>query len=596
MLSLQSMPMLPMHATGQSPDPASWLTAAMTKHSEGQLDEAIGLYRRCEQAGIEHAGLFYALALALQQQGDHSQALDYYERVNRLDPSNADAWMNAGVALATQGAREEAIARYELAIEANPALAMAYFNRGLAHQESARPQQACEDYQQALAIDPNQASWWYNLGAAREECGDSEAAMQAYQRAVGLRPNYPEAYCNAGVVLRSLGRYEASVMWLDAAIRLKPDYAEAFSNRGLALKDGGDIDAAAASFDRAIELKEDYANAYLNKAFSLLLHDRYEQAWPLYEWRFRSSQAFKSAHNFIQDPWTGQGSLAGKTLLIHSEQGLGDNLQGLRYVQPALAQGARIVLALPQALVSLAQRIAANLVVIDEDRIAADRSLQAIVDACDVRCSIMSLPLAFQTTLKTIPQAKGYLSAMPERIRLREEQLAWALHASPEAPDAMGGESQSRRLRIGLVWRGKSLPDPHRSVDLAQLCAHLPQGPLYVSLQQSHSDEDHSLMQERGDIVSFGKHLESFDDTAALASCLDLSLCIDTSVAHLLGALGLPAWLILRRQADWRWGRERSHSPWYESLRLYRQTRHNDWSSVLPRLEADLRHWLSGKA
>ena len=582
---------------------SDWLSIAVKLHSDGQLNEAISYYRRCEHAGIEHAGLFYALGLALQQQGQIGDAIGYYERASALDPSHADALMNAGVALATLGERDEAIKRYDLATRANPSLAVAYFNRGLAHQESNRPRQACQDYEQALVIDPNQPSWWYNLGAAQEQCGDSEAAMQSYRRAVGLRPNYPEAYCNAGVVLRTLGRYSESVLWLDAAIRLKPDYAEAYSNRALSLKDDGLIDEAVASFDHAITLKEDYANAYLNKAFSLLLYDRYEEAWPLYEWRFRSSQAFKSAHKFKQAAWTGQVSLSGKTLLIHSEQGLGDNLQGLRLVEQALDAAKVVYLTLPQSLVSLAEGLSPKLVVIPEEVIERQFSdyqpsehqltannqtkhhqasreqntYHALIEICDFRCPIMSLPLAFKTTVNNIPHPKGYLKASAERIALWNERL---------------DQGQAVK-RVGLVWRGKALPDPHRSIDFSMLSQYLPQGPLYVSLQQVHNDADLALMKARGDVLSFGEQLETFEDTAALASCLDLSICIDTSLAHLLGGLGLPAWLMLRRQADWRWGRERHHSPWYESLRLYRQARHNDWTSVLPKVEADFKHWLS---
>lgn len=594
---------------------SDWLSIAVKLHSDGQLDEAISYYRRCEHAGIEHAGLFYALGLALQQLGQIGDALGYYERASALDPGHADALMNAGVALATLGERDEAIKRYDLATRANPSLAVAYFNRGLAHQESNRPRQACQDYELALVIDPNQASWWYNLGAAQEQCGDSEAAMQSYRRAVGIRPNYPEAYCNAGVVLRTLGRYSESVLWLDAAIRLKPDYAEAYSNRALSLKDDGLIDEAVASFDHATTLKEDYANAYLNKAFSLLLYDRYEEAWPLYEWRFRSSQAFKSAHSFKQTAWTGQVSLSGKTLLIHSEQGLGDNLQGLRFIEQALAAAKAVYLTLPQSLVSLAEGMSPKLVVIPEEVIERQLSdyqpsqnqpsenqltahnqtkhqqapheqdtYQALIETCDFRCPIMSLPLAFKTTINNIPHPRGYLKASAERIALWNERIAlWN--------DRLD-QGQAVK-RVGLVWRGKALPDPHRSIDFSLLSQYLPQGPLYVSLQQIHSDADLALMKARGDVLSFGEQLESFEDTAALASCLDLSLCIDTSLAHLLGGLGLPAWLMLRRQADWRWGRERHHSPWYESLRLYRQSRHNDWTSVLPQVEADFKHWLS---
>jgi hypothetical protein len=562
----------------QGPD---WLAIAFKLHSQGQLDEAIHLYRQCEQAGLEHAALFYALGLALQQQGHAGEALGYYERASALDPNHADAFMNAGVALATLGARDEAIARYDRAIAANPALAVAHFNRGLAHQESARPQLACQDYEQALAIDPNQPSWWYNLGAAQDQAGDPQAAMQSYRRAVGLRPNYPEAYCNAGVVLRGLGRYSQSVLWLDAAIRLKPDYAEAYSNRALALKDDGLIDEAVASFDRAITLKDDYANAYLNKAFSLLLYDRYAEAWPLYEWRFRSSQAFKSAHSYRQAPWSGQVPLEGKTLLIHSEQGLGDNLQGLRFIGQALDAAQAVYLTLPQTLVSLAAGISPRLVVMAEEALQAEGSASALAHGSDFRCPIMSLPLAFNTTLDNLPHPGGYLKASAERIAHWQARLTQAA--------GMAGQ----RKRVGLVWRGKALPDPHRSIDPRLLSQHLPEGPLYVSLQQVHSDADRAVLGARGDVVMLGEALESFEDTAALASCLDLSLCIDTSVAHLLGALGLPAWLMLRRQADWRWGRERTHSPWYESLRLYRQRRHNDWASVLPQIEEDLRHWLS---
>jgi len=411
--------------------------------------------------------------------------------------------------------------------------------------------------------------------------------MKAYRRAVGLKPNYPEAFCNAGAALRSMGRYEASVMWLDAAIRLKPDYAEAYSNRALALKDDGQINAAVESFDIATKLKEDYANAYLNKAFSLLLYDRYEAAWPLYEWCFQSTQAFKSAHNYRQEAWNGDVPIAGKTLLIHSEQGFGDTLQGLRYVPLAIAQGGKVMLALPQSLCAIAQRMAPEAQVMAEELIEQDPALQKRAASADLRCMFMSLPLAFQTTLESIPAAEGYLKADPQAV----EHYRQALDRL-EQDMTMAQVPGRKRPRIGLVWRGKALPDPHRSISFELLSAYLPKGPLYVSLQQVHRDEDVAIMRERGDVIAFGEARADFDQTAALASCLDLNLCIDTSVAHLLGALGLPTWILLRRQADWRWGRDREYSPWYRSLKLYRQKVHNDWTSVLPRLQSDLSDWV----
>ena len=348
-----------------------------------------------------------------------------------------------------------------------------------------------------------------------------------------------------------------------------PDYADAHYNRGIVLQVMKHPEAAVLSFDRAIALRPDYAAAWWNKSLTLLQNGRFAAGLPLYEWRWKLDKLKAAQRVFPQPLWLGNTPIAGKTVLLHSEQGLGDTLQFCRFAPLVAARGARVLLQVQAALVPLLQGLEGVSEVIAEE---------AVLPAFDCHCPLLSLPLALGTTLDTIPRNTPYLKAEPARLR------EWAARLG-----------ERRAPRVGLVWSGNPLHpnDRRRSLALANLFAWgldaLQDEFEFISLQKDVPARDRAFLEGNTALRHFGEALRDFGDTAALCGLLDLVVCVDTSVAHLAGALGRPVWTLLPHNADWRWLLDRDDSPWYPGMRLMRQRRTGDWQAVIGELRQRLR-------
>jgi tetratricopeptide (TPR) repeat protein len=561
----------------------------LTHHGAGNWQQAFLIYEQLQMLGVDDPSVWFAHGLARQLAPTHDggsleRALQCYECTLGRAPKHAQAWLNRGVVQAALGDREAAISSYSSALEVEPGLALALFNRALAQHELKRFQAAITDYEQALALSPQEASWLYNLADAWHQSGQLSRALDCYDRALALRPDYAEASCNRGIVLRALGRPGDAVASFEQALKARPEYPEAYSNRGLALRDEQALDAANHSFHCAIALRPHYANAHLNQAFTKLLEGRYREGFAQYEWRWQSSQSVYSAHPFKHPLWLGQPCLEGKRLLVHAEQGLGDSLQFVRFALVLAQQGATVIVAAPQALKQLFRQLPGlSEVILDSD----------MPPAADFRCPMMSLPLALNTTLESVPFASSYLRPSPQRF------AHWQQWRSSQDRLAPASAKRTRGLWIGLVWRGRPEHgnDRLRSMTLAQLVPHLPRQHRYVALQPELAPQDlqclaqlHAQPDPEGlDITHLGAQLRDFDDTAALCMQLDGVIAVDTSVAHLAGGLGRPTAVLLPYSPDWRWMLARSDSPWYRSMTLLRQARHADWDSSLCQLSG----WLA---
>jgi hypothetical protein len=324
------------------------------------------------------------------------------------------------------------------------------------------------------------------------------------------------------------------------------------------------MEEALASFDRAIAIKPDYAEGYWNKSLGLLLAGDFAQGWELHEWRWKSETTLGlQSRNFPQRLWLGTEDIAGKTILLHAEQGLGDTIQFCRYARLVKALGAKVVLEVPKALRSLLSGLEG----VDE-LVEQGEALPAF----DYHCPLLSLPLAFKTDLTNVPGSRPYLAASPQK------RDAWA--------QRLGAKSKPR---AGLVWSGSTLHknDHNRSLTLQQLLPHLPDCCEYLSLQKEVRDVDKAVLEGSG-IRHYGEELEDFTDTAALCELMDLVISVDTSVAHLAGAIGKETWVLLPYSPDWRWLLDRHDSPWYASMTLYRQDETREWPSVLRRMKSDI--------
>ena len=348
-----------------------------------------------------------------------------------------------------------------------------------------------------------------------------------------------------------------------AAIALSPGYAHAYVGLGIAFSKTGEFAQALVQYDKAAALDPYLAEAHYNKALVLLLLGDFTQGWQLYEWRWRVPAFTSPRRCFTQPLWHGNESLDGKTVLLHSEQGLGDTVQFSRYASAVASLGAKVVLELPSSLRQLLSRV---------QGVAQCALRGEALPAFDYHCPLMSLPAAFDTVLESIPSAAGYLPAPASAARHWRTRLA-----------------QTHRPRVGLVWKTNPAnpASAQRDVALPTLLQWLPSEINYVSLQYGASSEEvHTL--ERHGILHFNADIADFADTAALCSLMDVVVSVDTSAAHVSAALGVPTWILVSHLPDFRWMLERTDSPWYTSAKLYRQNSPGSWSSALACLASDL--------
>jgi len=529
-----------------------------------QLTIALALISQAIEINPNHAEPYANRGNALQELKRLEEAIDSYDRAIAIQPDFDQANFNRGKALKALGRLEEAIASYDQAIAIQPNYADADYNRGNALLELKRLDEAIASYDRVIAIHPGYAKAHNNRGNALEKLKRWDEAVASYDRAIALNPDYAEAYSNRGNALKQQNRFEQALASHARAIALNPHFAEAYSNRGNALKERHQWDEAIANYDRAIALKPDYAGAYWNKSLTLLLIGEFEQGFALYEWRWKCEPLLLPTRNFIPPLWLGLEDIAGKTVLLHTEQGLGDCIQFCRYAQRVKDLGAHVVLEVPQALHGLFEGLAGVDTLIETG---------ATLPAFDYHCPLLSLPLAFNTSLNAIPSPAPYLFSAAAK------QQVWA--------QRLGNKNKPR---VGLVWRGSTTHknDMNRSLSLAEILEYLPSNCDYVSLQKEVGEVDRDAL-AKSQLQHYGEELHDFTDTAALCALMDVVISVDTSVAHLAGALGKDTWVLLPYLPDWRWLLDRNDSPWYASIQLYRQDAQRQWGPVLAEVGKDLR-------
>ena len=422
---------------------------------------------------------------------------------------------------------------------------------------------AVEWISKAIALAPEAAMYHNNLGAFSRRMGKMDQAMAAYKKAVELQPDYADARYNLGNILRDSGHLDQSIAEYIEAVRLRPGHAETHNNFGFALLELGRIEDAAAQYRDAIRLRPDYADAHLNLAFALLVRGDFERGLPEYEWRAR-----RPAHGMPplpQPQWDG-GELTGKTILIRSEQGLGDGIQFVRYVPLLAARGATVILECLPELRRLFQDAPGAAHVVARGEAPAP---------FDLHCPLASLPLVFGTRLESIPAVTPYLHADSRVVQAQAARLN------------INGDT----LNVGLVWAGNPdhRNDRKRSMSLEQLSPLAEvKGVRFFSLQKGKPAEQVRTPPAGMNLLDAAGELSDFADTAALIARLDLVITVDTAVAHLAGAMGRPVWVLLPFAPDWRWLLGRDDSPWYPTMRLVRQDAPGQWEPVVARVEKEL--------
>lgn len=520
-------------------------------------DRAIAIQPDCVDAHYQKGNVLCRLK-------QFEAACQSYDRVIALKPESADVHCNRGVVLCELNRLEDAVASYSQAIAIKPDHAEAYYNRGRALAELNKQEEAVASYDQFLALRPDSAEVYCRRGIALHEINQLEAALASHDQAIAIQPDYADAHFNRGSVLHKLKQLPAAIASYDRAIAIEPRHVNAYSNRGNALSELKQMDAAIASYDQAIAIQPDHAAALMNKSIALLLNGDFENGWALYEWRWKVEENKQFQQQFTQPLWLGEQSLEGKTILLHSEQGFGDTIQFCRYVPLVAQQGASVVLGVSSVLASLLTGLKGV-----SQLIKTGDTLPNF----DYHCPLLSLPLACKSRLNNIPSAHSYLHVDMQK------KVTWARRLG-----------KKNRPRVGLAWRGRSYKSMYnRGLGLSMLLQYLPDQYDYVCLQKEISDTDRTtFMTTRKEIEFFDQELTDFSDTAALCDLVDLVISVDTSVAHLAAALGKQTWILLPFVPDWRWLLDRDDSPWYPTVRLYRQPAYDDWQGALKKLHADL--------
>jgi tetratricopeptide (TPR) repeat protein len=564
-------------------------------HRVRRHDEAVALFGRAIGRNRRNPLYFSNLGVALQHQGRLDEALAAYDSALALKPDYAEAHNNRGIALAEQKRFGEALAAFDSALAVLPGYVDALFNRGNALRELRRLDEAVASYDRVLALKSDHAAAFNNRGNALHALHRLNEALASYDRALELVPDYAEAFNNRGVVwqqlrrfdeavndygkaltllpgcaeifynfgnaLQGLGRFDDALASYDRALALKPDHAEACYNRGIALQELRRIDEALASYGQAVALRPDYAEAHWNESYLRLLTGDFERGLPQSEWRWRNAALGLHRRDFAQPLWRGDVPLAGKTILLHGDEGMGDAIFYCRYVPLLAARGARVIVAVEEPLHHLISGLAGVWRCIGPSETPPDFELH---------CPMSSLPLAFETRLATIPAAPSL------RAPAMSKELATRL--ATDGP------------KVGLAWAGnpRHVNDHNRSMPLAALLPLLDVAATFVTLQKELRAGDDATLSARK-ILNLGPALEDFADSAALIAQLDLVITVDTSVAHLAGALGVPVWILLPFAPDWRWLLDRDDSPWYPTARLFRQGDTREWSGVVERVRDGLR-------
>jgi tetratricopeptide (TPR) repeat protein len=532
--------------------------------AKGREEEAVACFQKALALNPDSAFAHNNLGTVMQRREKLEEARAYFEKALALNPGFADAHNNLGNVFHALGELNGALACYRKALECDPGHVDAHNNLGVVLQKLGKPEEALAYYRTALKLNPKHARSHNNMGTVFKMMGLPEQALACYHKALECNPNYVEALCNLGNVHQAQGRPEEALTCYHKALSLQPENAVALTNLAITRQSQGKLDEAVACYRRALQLKPGFANAQWNLAIALLLRGDFDEGLALYEKRFEGTDENNAAlpERFSAKPrWQGK-DLRGATLLVWSEQGLGDVILMLRYLPRLKEKGAgKIMVSCQPALIRLLQNEPAI------DRVIGDRDPLPLA-AIDYQCPVMSLPYLFGTRLETIPNTVPYINVPPAMTQKWARRLA--------ATDG---------LKVGLAWAGSRTQkrDFLRSIPLQRLAPLLAvPGVRFVSLQKDEAVPD-------GALFDWMVECANFLDTAALAQQLDLIISVDTAVAHLAGALAKPVWLLNRFESEWRWMLDREDSPWYPTMRIFRQPAMHDWDSVIARVVEELK-------
>ena len=540
-----------------SSQPASHSNLGLAYQSMGDLESALGSFDRALSLSPGFVNALVNRGNVLHDLRRHEDALETYQRAAQLQPGDAQLRFRQGLVQLELGRPAGALESFNELLAENPGNAGVLCNRGNALQALNRSAEALESYDRALTIQPRLAEALNNRGDALRNLGRPEEALASIDRALAVRPAFADALANRGITLRVLDRYTEALASFDAALAHDPGHVNALCNRGNILQDLNRSEEALASYRTALAGQPEHAESHWNEALCRLRIGDFRIGWQKYEWRWKTEQR-DAMRGFSEPLWLGKADISGKSILLHAEQGLGDTLLYCRYAGMVSALGANVIIEVQKPLKSLLETLQGPSLVV-----ARGEPLPKF----EFQCPLGSLPLAFDTTVESIPSSPSYLRCAPQSVEHWRKRMG-----ARTAP------------RIGFAWSGNNAK---RSFPLAHMLRLVKGHGTLFSLQADVSAVDQALLDARSDVRQLSKGQRNFSD-APLLGLMDLVITVDTSVAHVAGALGKTVWILIAANADWRWLRGRHDSPWYPSARLFRARTPGRWDGVIEEVEAAL--------
>jgi tetratricopeptide (TPR) repeat protein len=545
---------------GRNPD--AWHLLGVIAMQVGKFESAEQLLRRSVALHPNFGETRRHLGECILRLGRAGEAVGMYAEALRLAPQDPIARAGLGTALMESGRVNEAIGQFQEMVRAMPKSAEARCDLAMAYAKAGRMDDSIILMKEAIAMQPELFAAHLNLGDILRRAGRIDDALAPAREAVRLRPDVSASHTGLANIYQMLGEFDDAVAEYKEALKIDPKNPDALNNLGLTLLRLCRIDEAIAAFDQAMSLRENFIDARANRALGILLRGDLETGWVEYEWRWKSGGFTTKPMGYTQPQWDGS-NIAGKTIVMHSEQGLGDTIQFARYATVVRDMGAKVILQCAPVLMDLLRTVEGVSEVLP--------NTAPTKQPFDVHIPMATLPLVLKTRLDNIPAKTPYISADPARAAQWKEKL----------DAAAGGQ-----LKVGIAWAGSPLHlnDRARTSGLAEFAplAEI-QDVTFFSMQKGERSKDAKNPPEGMKIVDLTDDIKDFQDTAAMVENLDLVISVDTSVVHLAGALGKPVWVMMAYGPDWRWLLEREDSPWYPTMRIVRQPRVKAWGEAFGR-------------
>jgi tetratricopeptide (TPR) repeat protein len=531
----------------------------------GEFHKAEQILKEILEGHPDNIDALYFLGEISYQVKNYDSAIQYIKKALELNPTDADAFNNLGIILRENGQLEEAITCYQKALEINPEFSLAYYNLGSVFKEKGQFAKAITCYQKAIQFNPNLADAYNNLGIILRDNGQLEEAITCYQKAVEINPDLANLYYNMGAVLQDKNCFDEAIAYYQKSLELNPYLDDAYNNLGYSFKENNQIDEAMICFQKAVEINPNLAEAHWNMSHALLLSGNLKDGWREFEWRWKV-EGLLFQRKFLQPLWDGS-DITGNTILLYAEQGLGDTIQFIRYASLVARRCAAVIVESQKELKLLLQNV---------EGVNRIMEYGEPLPEFDVRCPLLNLPSLFDTSLDNIPNRIPYVTAEPVLVNKWRDKIKY----------------DESKFKVGLVWAGnpKYKKDHYRSFSLITFSplSQLKEITFY-SVQKGEGAEQAKSPPGGMKLVDFTEELHNFTDTAALIENLDLVISADTAVAHLTGAMGKPIWTLLPFAPDWRWMLTREDSPWYPTMRLFRQHSTGNWRAVIDRVVMEIR-------